>query len=32
LLAEHYVAPLSAAQEQELDEIMKEAEACLLPG
>jgi trimethylamine--corrinoid protein Co-methyltransferase len=32
LLAEHPVAPLSERQEKELDEIMKEAEARLLPG
>jgi trimethylamine--corrinoid protein Co-methyltransferase len=32
LLAEHQVPPLSEAQERELDEILHEAEAALLPG
>jgi trimethylamine--corrinoid protein Co-methyltransferase len=32
LLAEHNVVPLSEAQEQELDDIMQDARAKLLPG
>jgi hypothetical protein len=32
LLAEHQVPPLSDDQEQELDEILREAMAELLPG